>query len=347
MALGTPRYRRLEEHPPLGGGDALADGLDGVRIHRDGRDALAHEVLGEGRAVRRGLSAQRRGDAGLLAPSMMRPMASSTAGSASSKTSAQIWESRSTPEHQLSQVVAADRHAGDPHGGVGRDPVGHRGHLCHHPDRERTRHRAGVDHVEAGLELPGRAHERDHQHDVRRLLQDAGQHVELEPEQVGLAGRSGSSRGTRSSGSPRAARTGRPPRGWRTRWTRKSMLAVHDGRGSNALVMRSSDLAMLVDERLLVAALEEQAAGVPAQCVGHHELGPQKTNAVDGEGRHLFGVLGEGQVDVDPGRQRSGPARSRPRAAEAGVRRPRRRRHGSFGHRPVAAVDGDELAVAQ
>ena len=30
-------------------------------------------------------------------PPMMRPMASSTAGSASSKTSAQIWESRSTP----------------------------------------------------------------------------------------------------------------------------------------------------------------------------------------------------------------------------------------------------------
>ena len=32
-----------------------------------------------------------------LAPPMMRPMASRTAGSASSKTSAQIWESRSTP----------------------------------------------------------------------------------------------------------------------------------------------------------------------------------------------------------------------------------------------------------
>ena len=76
----------------------------------------------------------------------------------------------------------------------------------------------------------------------------------------------------------------------------------------------------------------------PAQCVGDHELGPQKAHAVDGQGRHLFGVVGEGQVDVDLGGQRPGPARSRPAGAEAGRARqlaaaPRRLRSPFRGHR--------------
>jgi len=34
------------------------------------------------------------------------------------------------------------------------------------------------------------------------------------------------------------------------------------------------------------------------QRVGHHELGSEQSNAIDVEGRHLLGVLGECKVDV-------------------------------------------------
>ena len=119
-------------------------------------------------------------------PSMMRPMVSSTAGSASSKTSAQISESRSTPSTSWVRSLLPIETPAMPIRGVGRDPVRDRRDLRHHPHRQCTRHRAGVDHLEAGLELPSRAHEGDHEHDVGRLLEHPGQHVELEAEEVGL-----------------------------------------------------------------------------------------------------------------------------------------------------------------
>ena len=58
----------------------------------------------------------------------------------------------------------------------------------------------------------------------------------------------------------------------------------------------------------------------PAQGVGDHELGPQQADAVHRQGRHLLGVLGEGEVDVDPGGQRTRSA-SEPAAAGRGGRR--------------------------
>ena len=72
-----------------------------------------------------------------------------------------------------------------------------------------------------------------------------------------------------------------------------------------------------------------------------------RPDAVDRQGGHLLGVLGEGQVDVDLRGERTraaGPAgcgaRPRTDAATAGG-------HGALGHRALGAVDGDELAVAQ
>ena len=69
------------------------------------------------------------------------------------------------------------------------DPVHDRRHLGHHPAVQPAlrAERAGVDELEARLELPAGAHERDHEVQVRRLLADAGEHLELEREQVGLA----------------------------------------------------------------------------------------------------------------------------------------------------------------
>ena len=88
----------FEQQPPLGGGDGPARPVDRVGVDRDRRDAEAHEVLGELRPVRRRLAAQRRGDARVARPrAMIRSMASSTAASDSSNSSAQTSESRSTP----------------------------------------------------------------------------------------------------------------------------------------------------------------------------------------------------------------------------------------------------------
>ena len=64
----------------------------------------------------------------------------------------------------------------------------------------------------------------------------------------------------------------------------------------------------------------------PLQGVGHHELGTQQPHAVDRQGGHLLGVLGEGQVDVDLRGERHRGRRVRPRAGAAGTERGHRRR---------------------
>ena len=79
-----------------------------------------------------------------------------------------------------------------------------------------------------------------------------------------------------------------------------------------AVVMRSSDCAMVVDERLLLTASIEELAGVHAlQASVTMNFGPEQPHAVDRHGGHLLGVLREGQVDVDPRREGSGPAGAR------------------------------------
>ena len=60
-----------------------------------------------------------------------------------------------------------------------------------------------------------------------------------------------------------------------------------------------------------------------AQSVHHHELGPEEPDAVDVHGGDFLGVLGDGEVDVQPGGEhrcgspRPAPSRARGRAAPA------------------------------
>lgn len=82
----------------------------------------------------------------------------------------------------------------------------------------------------------------------------------------------------------------------------------------------------------------------PLQGIGHHELGAQQPDPVDGHRRHLFGVLRKGQIRVDPGcqgAQSAGPGLLG-RSRDSG-----RTCRGPLGHRAPGAIDGDDLAVAQ
>ena len=172
-------------------------------------------------SVRGRLAAQRRGDArASWQARMIRSMASSTAASDSSNSSAHVSESRSTPSIELGEVVGPDRHAVDPEGGVLGQPVHDGGHLCHHPAQqpplaaERTRRRrprgkprAPIAYARTGSSGGGSAspHER-------------GRAARARGRRGRARGRIGSSRGTRSSGCPRAVRNGRRPSGHGTRW---------------------------------------------------------------------------------------------------------------------------------
>ena len=177
------------------------------------------EVLGEGGPVRRRLAAQRGRDARGLAPPDDAPDGIEHGGVRLVEDVGTDLRVAVHPEHELGQVVAADRHALDPHGGVGRDPVGHRRHLGHHPHRQGAGDRAAS--------RPRRGRPRAPRPCARR---GSSARCWASPRAPGPARRaragtgrarvrSGSSRGSRSSGSPRAARTGRRPRGWRTRWS--------------------------------------------------------------------------------------------------------------------------------
>ncbi len=120
---------------------------------------------------------------------MIRPIASRTAASDSSNSSAQVSESRSTPSISCVRSLRTDGDAIDAHRGVLGDAVDDRRHLGHHPAVQAplATERAGVDGLETGLELPRGADERDHQVEVRRLVPDPGQQLELEGEQIRLA----------------------------------------------------------------------------------------------------------------------------------------------------------------
>ena len=73
------------------------------------------------------------------------------------------------PEHQLREVVRADRHPVDAEGRVLGDPIDDGRDLGHDPPVQAplTAERAGVDHLQACLELPAGADERDHEVQVR------------------------------------------------------------------------------------------------------------------------------------------------------------------------------------
>ncbi len=91
-------------------------------------------------------------------------------------------------EHQLGQVVAADRHAGDAELGVVGDPGDHRGDFGHHPFHEPalSTEPTCVDRFETRLELPLRPDERDHHLQVRELLADPTERLQLERERLGI-----------------------------------------------------------------------------------------------------------------------------------------------------------------
>ena len=85
----------------------------------------------------------------------------------------------------------------------------------------------------------------------------------------------------------------------------------------------------------------------PLESVRHHQpRGAEQPDAIDGQGGHLLRMLGEGQVGVDPRRQR-------PRAAQPAHLRSGR--HGrsngggrcAFGHGALGPVDSDQLPVAE
>ena len=91
-------------------------------------------------------------------------------------------------QHELGEVVGTDRHPVDAECGILRDPVDDRGNLGHHPAVQPAvaPQRARVDELEACFEFPPGAHERDHEMQVRGLVPDPGQDLELQSEQVGL-----------------------------------------------------------------------------------------------------------------------------------------------------------------
>ena len=306
-------------------------------------------MLGELGPVRRCLAAQRRGDPGVAA-------GADDPGDGVEHGGVGLVEQLGADlgvavdaEHQLRQVVGADRHAVDAHGRVLGDPVHDRRHLGHHPAVQPALapERAGVDGLEAGLELPRGAHERDHQVQVRASPRAPGRAARARARTARDRGRSGSSRGTRSSGSPRPARTRSPPSSPRNSFVRKSIVRYTTGRGAKARVIRSSDADIGRRTRSASAAGEQRPRVHAAERVGEHELGPQQADAVDGLGGDLLGVVGDGQVHVEPGGERLGGARRR--ATAAAPRRAARswRRDRARVDRAPGAVDGDELAVVE
>ena len=118
---------------------------------------------------------------------MIRAMASSTAGSASSNSSAQISESRSTPSiswvRSLLPIETPSMpslaYVGIQYTTDGTSAITQRGR----PRGGRVRPAMSS---RQRLELPGGAHERDHEVQVRRLGAHPAEHVELEVEQLGF-----------------------------------------------------------------------------------------------------------------------------------------------------------------
>ena len=103
-------------------------------------------------------------------------------------------------------------------------------------------------------------------------------------------------------------------------------------------------LGHALDECLLFAPLEQPARVHTAQGVGDHELGPQKSDTVDRQCRNLGRVLGERQVDVDPGGERSSALFD---VGGTGLGHLDRGGHGTFCHQTLGTVDRHQLAVAQ
>ena len=258
-------------------------------------------------------------------------MASSTAGSASSNRSAQIWESRSTPSISCVRSLLPIETPAIPMVAYSGIQKATEGTSAITQTGERSGQWAGVDHLEAGLELPGRAHEGDHEHDVRRLLEHLGQHVELEAEQVGLA-HVAVAAAVADHGvlllrlEPLAALEVAELVG------PEVDAAVDDRPGLECPGDAQQRGRHGVDEGLLLAASSSRRGWTPPRASVTMNSARSRPTPSTRSGRHLFGVLGEGQVHVDAGGERPF---GRPAGAPRGRARRRHfgagwRTHGSF-----------------
>ena len=119
---------------------------------------------------------------------MIRAMASSTAASRSSKSSAQISESRSTPSMSWVRSFEPIETPSMPSAAYSGMRYDDRRHLGHDPAQQAAlvgpAGCASIGSRQASSSQRG-AHERDHEVQVRRLLAHPGEQLELEREQVG------------------------------------------------------------------------------------------------------------------------------------------------------------------
>ncbi len=253
-------------------------------------------------------------------------------------------------EHQLGQVVAADRHAGDPERGVVGDPGDHRGHLRHHPHDEPAlaSEPAGVDRLEAGLEFPRRPDERDHHLEVRELLADPTERLQFQRERLGIldvaVAPAVPDHRVLLDGLELLA-AGETPELVRPEIHR----AVHDRPGAE----RAGDLSQLRShpaDELVALAVRDQCPGVSsAERVDDHELAPEQPDPVHVERSHLHGTIGHRQIDVQLGRRHLGHGCERRRATFHAVRDHRREVALAITgeHLPRSGVDRDDVTVAQ
>ena len=264
----------------------------------------------------------------------MRSMASSTAASLSSKSSAQISESRSTPSMSCVRSLEPIDTPSMPSAAYSGMRYDDRRHLGHHPAVQSAvrAERAGVDELEARLELPAGAHERDHEVQVRRLVADAGEDLQLESEQIGLAHVA-----VAAAVADHRVVLDRLERG--AAFESAELVAaevdraVHDRPRCERTRDAQQRRRHAIDELSLAALRQELARVHAAERLGEHELGPEQADAVDGERRDRLGLVGDREVHVDARRERLGhdlgvgvarvrargrrPAPNAPRSADA------------------------------
>ena len=213
-------------------------------------------------------------------------------------------------EDQLGEVVRSDGDAVDAEGGVVVEAVHDRRHFGHDPPQEPTlpAERTAVDELEACLELPAGADEGDHEVQVRCLLADASEHLQLDLEQIRLphvpvAAAVADHRvpllGLETVAAVEAAELVRPEvdravddRPWRE--------GPRDG---------AQRPGHRVDERLTPAARQHLPGMARLERFGEHELGPQEADAIHIERRRRLCSRCQREVHVQLRRDRRGRCR--------------------------------------
>ena len=275
--------------------------VDGIGVDRDRRDAEPHEVFRELGPVRRSLPAQRRRDVrgacrGDDAPDRVEHRFVGLVEEFGTQFGIAI-----DAEHELREVVRADRHAVDTHRRIFRDPVHDGRDFGHDPPVQAalTSERARVEEFEARLELPARPDERNHHVQVRCLVTDASQELALEREEIRLA--------YVAVTAPVADHGIRLDRLELTtpfevaEFVRAKVdRAVDDGPGRERACDRQERFRHPREELVATAACEKRARVYTAERVGDHELGTQEAHPVDRQGRNALRLIGDREIDVQP-----------------------------------------------